>query len=76
MTKIRAKEDEPTTKEQSAHEKWLSYWQMKIPWPASPDSWETWNAAIETVAEYVDSYDDCSPKELSKELLTKFLDEV
>lgn len=53
--------------------KWLACWQMEIPWPASPEHWEAWNGAVKAIANYISNYDDVSPKDLSGELLEKFL---
>ncbi|MEK6880418.1 MAG: hypothetical protein AABY22_12450 [Nanoarchaeota archaeon] len=63
-------------KELTAYEKWISYWEIKVPWPAGPEPWESWNAAVEIIAEYISNYDDLDegPKGLSKEILEKFLD--
>lgn len=53
-----------------AYEKWLAYWQTRVDWAASPQGQDAWNAAIETVADYVLCFDTLTPQELAEKIRT------
>jgi len=53
-----------------AYEKWLAYWQTSVNWSASPDGHDVWDAAIETVADYVLCFDDLTGEEIAAKIRT------
>lgn len=58
-------EDVRPNYQHQAYEKWLAYWQTGVDWAASPDSRDVWDAAIETVANYVLCFDTQTPEEVA-----------
>ncbi len=53
-----------------AYEKWLAYWQTKVDWAASPEGSDVWDAAVETIADYVLCFDTLTPEELATKIRT------
>ena len=53
-----------------AYQKWLEYWQTTVDWAASPEGCDVWDAAVETIAEYVLCFDTLTPEELAEKIRT------